>query len=109
MSRVIDVPDSDIFDVLAFVAFASPPISRAARVEDRKASVLKEHQGELERFLDFVLGQYVKQGVDELDDDKLPELLDLRYGGVSEAAAQLGGVAAIRNAFMLCQRNLFRR
>ena len=109
MSRVIDAPESDIFDVLAFVAFASPPMSRAARVEDRKASVLKEHQGELERFLDFVLGQYVKEGVDELDDEKLPELLDLRYGGVSEAAAQLGGVAAIRNAFMLCQRNLFGR
>ncbi len=38
-------------------------------------------------FLDFVLEQYVAQGVNELDSDKLPRLLELRYASVSERAA----------------------
>jgi len=109
MARVIDAPDSDVFDVLAYVAFALPPISRADRVAGRKSAVLGEYDGELARFLDFVLGQYVKQGVEELDGDKLPRLLELRYADVNQAAARLGGVRAVRNAFTGCQSSLFAR
>ncbi len=75
MARIIDAPNSDIFDVLAYVAFALPPISRAERVSERKASALKGQTAELSAFLDFVLGQYVAQGVNELDSYKLPRLL----------------------------------
>jgi len=109
MARVIDAPDSDVFDVLAYVAFALPPISRADRVAGRKSAVLSHYDGELARFLDFVLGQYVKQGVEELDGDKLPRLLELRYADVNQAAARLGGVRAVRNAFTGCQSSLFAR
>ncbi|MER8481453.1 EcoAI/FtnUII family type I restriction enzme subunit R [Mesorhizobium sp. M1322] len=109
MARVIDAPDSDIFDVLAYVAFALPPVSRADRVADRKPVLLSDYNGELAVFLDFVLGQYVKQGVDELDQEKLPRLLELRYANVMEAAARLGGVPIVRNAFIDCQRGLFER
>ena len=45
----------------------------------------------LQAFLDFVLAQYVKQGVGELDQAKLPHLLELKYRAVSDAAAELGG------------------
>lgn len=109
MARIIDAPNSDIFDVLAYVAFALPPLSRAERVSERKASVLKEYSTELSSFLDFVLGQYVAQGVNELDSDKLPRLLELRYASVSEGAQTLGGVPVVREAFIDCQRGLFER
>lgn len=107
MARIIDAPDSDIFDVLAFVAFALPPLSRAQRVKTRKAAVLDGYDTQLSTFLDFVLGQYVKQGVEELDQDKLPRLLELRFASVSEGAQTLGGVAKVREAFLEFQGGLF--
>lgn len=107
MARIIDAPDSDVFDVLAWVAFALPPLSRAERVETRKAAVLDGYDAQLAAFLDFVLGQYVKQGVEELDQDKLPRLLELRYASVSEGAQTLGGVAKVREAFLEFQGGLF--
>lgn len=57
MARIIDAPDSDVFDVLAYVAFALPPLSRAERVETRKSAVLDGYDTQLAAFLDFVLGQ----------------------------------------------------
>lgn len=107
MARIIDAPDSDIFDVLAYVAFALPPLSRAERVETRKAAVLDGYDVQLSAFLDFVLGQYVKQGVEELDQDKLPRLLELRYASVGEGAQALGGVSKVREAFLQFQGGLF--
>jgi type I restriction enzyme R subunit len=107
MARIIDAPDSDIFDVLAFVAFALPPVSRAERVETRKNAVLDGHDEPLRAFLDFVLGQYVQQGVGELDREKLPRLLELRYDSPNEGATALGGVAKVRDAFVDAQRVLF--
>ena len=39
-------------------------------------------------FLDFVLAQYVKVGVEELDREKLPPLLKLRYqNAIADAVA----------------------
>ena len=46
----------------------------------------------LQAFLDFVLGQYVRQGVEELDQEKLSALLSLKYHSVNDAASELGGV-----------------
>ena len=109
MARVIDAPDTDIFDVLAYVAFALPPLSRAERVQDRKSKILSSYDSKLQTFVDFVLGQYVAQGVRELDRGKLPELLELRYHSVNDAAVELGGAAAIRDAFLSSQWRLFAR
>jgi hypothetical protein len=38
------------------------------------------------------LGEYVKEGVGELDQSKLTPLLELRYQAVSDAARELGGI-----------------
>lgn len=107
MARIIDAPNSDVFDVLAYVAFALPPLSRAERVQTRKTAVLADYDAPLATFLDFVLGQYVDQGVEELDQEKLPRLLELRYASVSEGAQALGGVAKVRDAFLKFQGGLF--
>ncbi|HST76735.1 MAG TPA: DEAD/DEAH box helicase family protein [Acetobacteraceae bacterium] len=105
--RIIAAEQSDVFDVLGYVAFALPPMSRAERVEQRKAEILARYDGPLGAFLDFVLGQYVSQGVGELEQRKLPDLLELKYHTVNDAAAALGGIAPIRDAFLGFQRHLF--
>lgn len=106
--RMIDAEKSDLFDVLAYIAFALAPITRAERVERRKPQIMSNYEDKLQMFLDFVLAQYVKEGVGELDQAKLPQLLELRYEAVSDAAQELGGVAKIRDAFVGFQRHLYR-
>lgn len=90
-SRMIDAEHSDVFDVLAYIAFALAPVTRSERVGKRKMQILADYDLNLRAFLDFVLAQYVSQGVEELDQEKLGDLLELKYHSLSDAAAQLGG------------------
>ena len=107
ISRMINAEKSDIFDVLAYVAFALPPVSRHERVEKHKDEIFSQYDEKLQTFLDFVLSQYVQEGVCELSKDKLPHLLELKYKAVNDAAEQLGGVSRIREAFVDFQRYLY--
>jgi len=105
--RMIDAEKSDLFDVLAYIAFALVPITREERVETRRLFIFSHYDDKLQAFLDFVLAQYVNEGVGELDQAKLPHLLELKYKAVSDAAQELGGVAKIRDAFVGFQRHLY--
>ena len=60
-------------------------------------------------FLDFVLAHYVKEGVEELEQEKLTKLLRLKYhDSIPDAVADLGGnIAEIRNLFSGFQRYLY--
>jgi type I restriction enzyme R subunit len=107
ISRMINAEKSDIFDVLAYIAFALSPISRQERVEQHRETIFSEYDDKLQAFLDFVLSQYVHEGVGELDKEKLPYLLELKYHAVSDAAEQLGGVSRIREAFVGFQKHLY--
>ncbi len=105
--RMIDAEKSDLFDVLAYIAFALAPITRAERVETRRSLIMSHYEEKLQLFLEFVLAQYVNEGVGELDQAKLPQLLELKYKAVSDAAEELGGVSKIRDAFVGFQRHLY--
>jgi type I restriction enzyme R subunit len=105
--RMIDAEKSDLFDVLAYIAFALPPITREERADAHREQIFSLYDPKLQAFLHFVLCQYVKEGVGELDQAKLPHLLELKYRAVSDAAARLGGVAQIRDAFIGFQRHLY--
>jgi type I restriction enzyme, R subunit len=105
---MIDAEKSDLFDVLAYIAFALAPVTRQERVDTHKDIILSKYDEKLQAFLGFVLNEYVKEGVQELDDAKLPHLLELKYGGVGDAAEQLGSVAEIRDAFVGFQQHLYR-
>jgi type I restriction enzyme R subunit len=106
---VIDAEASDLFDVLAYVAFTKPPLKRAERAEARKSDILSRQDPRQAEFLEFVLSQYVVEGEDELDADKLPDLLSLKYGTPSEALRELGKAEDVRRAFRGFQEELYRR
>ena len=108
ISRMINAEKSDLFDVLAYIAFALAPITRSERVETRRGDIFARYDGKLQAFLDFVLAQYVKEGVNQLDQDKLGSLLELKYYSVPDAADQLGGVPVIRDTFVEFQQYLYR-
>ncbi|CAG4929411.1 unnamed protein product [Acidocella sp. C78] len=107
MGKVIDAQKSDVFDILGYIAFALPPITRAERVEKHRDEILPRYDAKLQAFLDFVMGQYVAQGVEELDQDKLARLLELRYQTLADATAELGAAPGIRAAFVGFQEHLF--
>jgi type I restriction enzyme R subunit len=108
MGRMIDAENSDVYDVLAYVAYAAAPITREKRVATRRDDIVAPYDETLQAFLDFVLVQYVDEGVGELDDAKLPDLLELKYHSLHDAAAKLGGAANIRQAFVGFQAGLYR-
>jgi type I restriction enzyme R subunit len=100
-------PDSDLFDVLSYIAYSSVPISRKERVDAHRADIFSEHDEKLQAFLDFVLSQYVKEGERELDNEKLPTLLKAKYYSINDGATALGGIQRIRDAFIGFQRRLY--
>jgi type I restriction enzyme R subunit len=107
MQKVIEAEHSDLFDVLAYVAFAAEPVSRADRAAAAHAAAAAEFTGKQQAFVDFVLAQYVKQGVDELDAEKLSPLLRLRYRALDDAFAELGRPDQVRRVFVGFQRHLY--
>ena len=108
MQKVIEAENSDLFDVLAYVAFALHPQTREARADQAKVLIHDNYSDKHRAFLEFVLAQYVKQGVEELDQDKLSPLLRLKYhNAIQDAVADLGSVEEIRDAFTGFQRFLY--
>ena len=108
VSRLIDAEDADIYDVLAYVAYALKPKSRSDRAETFKTSKLGTYDEKLQIFLGFVLGEYVERGVGELQIEKLPELLKLQYGSEFDGVQELGGdTHLIRKVFTEFQQFLY--
>ena len=59
--------------------------------------------------LDFVLTQYVKEGVSELQPEKLSSLLELKYGGIHDAVRELGDASEIGKLFAGFQKYLYEK
>jgi type I restriction enzyme, R subunit len=107
MQKIIEAEKSDLFDVLAFVAFAMPPITRDARAIGAKSQIHAQFNDKQEAFLDFVLTQYVREGVEELDQEKLSPLLQLKYSAIADALGDLGTAEQIRDVFVGFQKYLY--
>jgi type I restriction enzyme R subunit len=107
VTRAIEAEHSDLYDVLAYIAFALPPVSRAERVAARRERIFRNFDYQQQDFLEFVLGHYVERGVEELDAAKLPRLIELKYQSYGDAVAELGGAGNIREVFVEFQRYLY--
>lgn len=105
--ELINAEKSDLFDVLAYIAFALSTITREERVNLNREQIFKHYQDKQQEFLDFVLEHYVTEGVGELAQEKLPDLLELKYFSVGDAVAELGSVAEIRDVFIGFQKHLY--
>jgi type I restriction enzyme R subunit len=108
MQAIIDAEKSDLFDVLAHVAFARAPIERKVRADQARGAIRSEFSAKQQEFLDFVLGQYVAVGVGELSTEKLAPLLNLKYQhSIRDAVSDLGTPDSIAAAFSGFQRHLY--
>jgi type I restriction enzyme, R subunit len=108
MQRIIDAENSDLFDVLAHVAYALPPETREERAARAKVVISDKFTSKQEAFLEFVLSHYVRVGVQELDQDKLTPLLRLKYhNSIADALADLGKAEVIARVFSGFQKYLY--
>src|SRR5690348_3631543 len=110
MQRIINAENSDLFDVLAHVAYALPPVTRAERASHAKGAMDGSFGERQKAFVEFVLTHYVAEGVHELDQDKLPPLLRLKYhDSIADAVADLGKPEEIGRLFASFQKYLYEK
>jgi type I restriction enzyme R subunit len=108
MQKIIDAEKSDLFDVLAHVAYAAAPLTRYARATRARIYIDRKFGSRQQAFLAFVLSHYVEVGVGELDLEKLTPLLRLRYhDSIPDAIADLGKPDQITSTFTSFQKYLY--
>jgi type I restriction enzyme, R subunit len=110
LQQLINAEKSDLFDVLAYVAYALPPLTREERAANAKIIISTHFNSKQQVFLDFVLSHYVSVGVEELDQEKLTPLLHLKYhDSITEAVADLGKPEEIGKVFTGFQKYLYQQ
>jgi len=108
MQKIINAEKSDLFDVLAHVAYAKAPETREVRATNAKVFINTNFNLKQKVFLDFVLEHYVSVGVEELDQEKLTPLLRLKYNNsINDAIADLGKPEEIGKVFAGFQKYLY--
>jgi type I restriction enzyme R subunit len=108
MRRVIDAPDSDLFDVLAYIRFTIPPKTRDERALAASKSLSAEHNDYLRTFLIQILDAYRENGERELGLEKLSAFLVAKYGTLADARRELGDMSSIKNSYLGLQAALYK-
>lgn len=108
LQKLVNMDKSDLYDVLEYVFngdFKSKTREERVQIaEETIYAILNEKQKE---FIAFVLSKYVECGVDELDQEKLPQLLINKYQSLEDAMEKLGEVNDIRKLFIEFQKYLY--
>jgi type I restriction enzyme, R subunit len=107
LQKLIDADKSDMFDVLEYVSFAVKPITREVRVAASQPAIFALLDNKQKEFLEFVLSKYIESGVEELDQEKLPILLQNKYQSLGDAMDVLGDVPGISSLFIEFQKYLY--
>jgi len=107
IQRALEAEQSDLYDVLAYIALALPRITRQERADRARPSIHASFGEKQRAFLDFVLSQYIAEGYENLDQDKLAPLLALRYNSLSDAFMDLGPALEVGQMFASFQQYLY--
>lgn len=107
MKDIIDAKDSDVYDLLSFVAYAKETHTRSERVASARPSISSEFTPNQIEFIEFILDKYVEDGVQELAAKKMRSLVELKYDTISDAAEVFGSPMAIRDTFVGFQKYLY--
>jgi len=107
LQKLVDAEQSDLFDVLEFISYNIQPMTREVRVAQTRTKILDGLSLAHKAFLEFVLFKYIDTGFEELDQSRLPNLIELKYHSMTDAADALGGVDQIRGLFFNFQKQLY--
>jgi len=108
MKDLIDAKHSDVYDVLAYVAYAAETHTRTERVDLAKPAINNAYsEYKQQEFINFVLSKYLEDGVQELSTSKMQSLITLKYNTINDAAIELGSPQIIRDTFVGFQKYLY--
>lgn len=105
LRSLIGVDDCDLLDVLEYIAYEVEPINRRERA--MSADALPDLTPAQEAFVKYVSQAYVDKGINELELRSLPTHMQLKFGSVAEAVAELGGIDKARTTFRNFQKSLY--
>ncbi|QQR77479.1 MAG: DEAD/DEAH box helicase family protein [Candidatus Moraniibacteriota bacterium] len=109
LQKLIDAEKSDLFDVLEYVFNSDvKPITREMRVAGAQSTIFAKLSSKQKEFIEFVLSKYIETGVEELDQEKLPDLLKIKYQSLEDAKEELGEVINISSLFINFQPFLYK-
>lgn len=107
LQKILDAESCDLVDVLSYVSFMTPKITRNERVKLTAPLIYDGYSDTHKDFLGFLISKYTENGVSELDGDKLADLLKLRYRTTADAVQTLGAIENIRTIFLKFQQKLY--
>ena len=107
LQELINAEDSDLFDVLEYIAYAKPPITRSKRVESNKSKIFSSISEKNTEFINFVLQNYINFGDDELEITNLSSILNSKYESIQNAEDELGTLEEIQKTFIDFQKHLY--
>lgn len=107
IQKLIDAEQSDLYDVLAHVAYAAPPVPRTARAKQARAAISSHFTQKQQAFLEFALTHYVKNGVQELELNNLTALAKRKYGSTNDVVKNLGEPEDLNKVFVGFQAFLY--
>ncbi len=110
IQKALNAENNDVFDVLSFLAeFCNDMMTRSERADQCKFYVMDNYAARQFAFIEFVLQQYVKEGISELDDERIGKLVNLKYGSPMNALQELGKPDEIRSMFCNFQQYLYKK
>ncbi|MFQ3248055.1 MAG: type I restriction enzyme R subunit [Arenicella sp.] len=107
MKDLIEARGSDVYDVLAYVAFSAETQTRWDRVKHANTEIRENFDYKQQEFINFVLEKYIADGVHELATSKMKSLIELKYNTINDATSEFGSPANIRNMFVGFQKYLY--
>ena len=109
LRELINAENSDLFDVLQYIAFSNPALTRKERVESAEYNIYNFINKEQVEFIRFVLNNYIQEGIDELDISNLSTIINAKYGSINEAQKELGPSNEIQEVFIKFQKFLYQK
>ena len=111
LRNMIATPKCDIYDVLSHISFSTNIKTRKERaVKVRNDNTLFSVYSDLKarEFLEFILENYEKYGIEELQRDKLGDLVKLKLGTPKDAKEVFGDMNNLLNAYYDLQESIYK-
>ena len=109
LRNMIASPECDIFDVLSHISFSSDLKTRKERaIAVRDDNFFAVYQNlKAREFLEYVLNHYEKFGIEELQRDKLGDLVKLKLGTTKDAKVVFGDMKNLLGAYYQLQQQIY--
>lgn len=107
---MVATPACDIFDVLAHISYNTNMKTRKERATGVKENKFFTVYSDLKarEFLEFVLENYEKHGIKELQRDKLGDLVKLKLGTPKDAKEIFGNMDNLLKAYYKLQEQIYK-